>query len=272
MLSKMFFKYTRDNNYLDKNFRKLLLPFRLLHHMLFLSRFTIIHNTITPHGYIYYIWSFIGTFCFIVYHIKYLKAENESYLSNQFLLNFENVHIFISVIPFFIFYFLNIIQRRDHVKLILKIQKVFRAIHYREYRQTILWIWSLMARHFICLLLSIALIPNLKLALYLFTLIYSDVHISYAVCLINLIRKGVLGWISKVDHHVSLEADVQEQVNEHFEKLFQAYVDLMDAYEIFKYIFKYTVWYHFIKDLLVSSLVGFMFDKWPLKTNKGKVK
>lgn len=162
------------HNFLDKSFQNLLLPFRCLNHMMFISRFSIKYNCIRPHRISYYIVSLIGTLGFIFFHIQNLLSREFNGVPNKFLIVFIKINVVSLVLPFVIFYTFNIILRIDHVLMILKIQKAFRLVYFKNYKRAIRRSWLEVARHFVFFTISVLLSPNLKVAVYFYSTIYTE--------------------------------------------------------------------------------------------------
>ncbi|PZC77079.1 hypothetical protein B5X24_HaOG200729 [Helicoverpa armigera] len=229
------------NNYLDRGFQNMLLPFRCLNHLVFISRFSIEYNCIRPHSRSYYIISFMGVLCYIIFHsLKFFDA-NLTAIPNQFIQFFLKVNIIMLLIPYAGFFILNVLHRNKHVQILLKMQKAFRIINYKRYKLAILWNWFGVFRHIGGFIITTAYIRLLSVAEYFYTLIFFDVHITYAISLITLIRDGVITWIAELERHSqNLEVD-KDKHDERMKKLFQAYINLMEAYEIFKKLFQVAV-------------------------------
>ena len=229
------------DNYLDKSLQKVLFPFRFLQHMLFLSRYSIEYNCIRPHSTSYYIISLIGTLVLIIFHLEKYTSNDFDDVTNDIVIFFLKFNAILLVIPFICFYFLNIFQREDHVRIILKIQKGFQLVNHKEYKKAIHRSWFGIFRHVAFFVASVFVIRDFVIIVYLYTLVYFDVHITYAFILISLIRDGMISWISEVEHYSKLSTEYGDDYNDEFQKLFQAYSRFMEAFEIFKKIFKYAV-------------------------------
>ncbi|KAF9410597.1 hypothetical protein HW555_010364 [Spodoptera exigua] len=71
--------------------------------------------------------------------------------------------------------------------------------------------------------------------------------------LIHLIREGVLTWISEVNYYSKHVEYEEEKYNERMKIMFQVYLDLMKAFELFKGIHQFLNFF-FIADLFLFSL------------------
>ena len=230
------------NNFLDRQFRNLLLPIQCLQHLFFVSTFSIEYNCIRPHRILYHIFSFIGTLGFISFHVSNFLTSNSDGQINPFLVIFIRLNVIMLVIPFICFYFAKIIQRTEHIIVILKIQKAFRIINYKKYKKSTMKTWNGVSRHLVSYIITVALIRNLVIAIYFYSLIYFDVNLTYGVFYIVLIRDGMIAWISEVEYYSKLSLELEEaKISEKCKRLFEAYVSLLEAYDIFKKIFKITV-------------------------------
>ena len=230
------------DNYLDRGFQNVLLPFRCFQHVLFLSCFSIKYNCVRPHRASYYTVTLIPFVGFVAFHVVYLFSTTYDEIVNQYMIFFIRSHVFYSVLPFIFFYILNIIQRRDHVRLILMIQKAFRLVNFNKYKKAANRNWFAILRYIVGFIASAAAARNIIMILYLYTLLFFDVIITYGVSLIALIRDGMVSWMAEVEYYSKICLDLEEEnYDDKFEKFFQAYVNLMEAFGIFKKIYKFTV-------------------------------
>lgn len=209
--------------------------------MVFLSSFSIEYNCIRPHRVSYYILSFIIVLAFICFHLSNIISSDFNEASS-FILIFVRVQVTSIVVPTAFFYVLNNIQRIDHVRLILKIQKAFRLINFKHYSKTATRNWIGIVRHFVGYIVCVALTRNVMIAFYFYTLLYFDVILTYGVSIIALIRDGITTWTSEVEYYsqICLELD-ERKYNDKFKKLLEAYINLMEAFHVFKKIFKFVV-------------------------------
>ena len=242
------------NNFLDKGFQNTLLPYQCIQHMLFISRFSIKYNSIRPHRVSYYIISFIGVLGFIIFHMENLLARKIEGAKNQFLIVFVKINVVLLVIPFVLFFTLNVIQRKEHVQIILEIQRAFRLINYKDYKKSIRRNWLGLVWHIFFYSLSVYITFDLKLAVYFYTLIYFDVNCTYGVSVIALIKDGIIAWISEVEHYSILSLELEDEIyDDKLEKLYEAYIHLLKAFNIFKSIFKFAVRRYFYCDVSQST-------------------
>ncbi|KAH9644382.1 hypothetical protein HF086_006410 [Spodoptera exigua] len=79
-----------------------------------------------------------------------------------------------------------------------------------------------------------------KSPLALFGLLANYTLVILQFMLIPSERLGITSWISELEYHCSFESDIEDQVTNHFKKLYQAYLDLMDAFNIFKRLFQFS--------------------------------
>ncbi|KAH9644416.1 hypothetical protein HF086_006444 [Spodoptera exigua] len=79
-----------------------------------------------------------------------------------------------------------------------------------------------------------------------------DVQITVSIQLIHLIREGVLTWISEVKYH-SQNGHEEGKYNDRMKIMFEIYVDLLGAFELFKRVYQFM---HFflIADGYIFSL------------------
>lgn len=146
-------------NFLDKRFQKVLFPFRCFQHMVFLSSVSIEYN---PHRACYYIVSFIGVLVFICFHL-FILFSSDFVGVNLFTFVFIKVNVILVAVPIIFFNVLNIMQRKNHVRFILKIQKAFIIINFKQYNKPALRNWSVILQHIFGYVVSVALTRNLPI-------------------------------------------------------------------------------------------------------------
>lgn len=67
-------------------------------------------------------------------------------------------------------------------------------------------------------------------------------NLSYGISIISIVRDGMISWISEVEYYSILSLELEDdKFKDKFKNLYQAYVTLMEAFDIFKKIFKFTV-------------------------------
>uniref|UniRef100_A0A2H1WWV0 SFRICE042066.2 n=1 Tax=Spodoptera frugiperda TaxID=7108 RepID=A0A2H1WWV0_SPOFR len=231
----------QTDNYLDQSFQRVLFPFRCLQHALFQSRFSIKHNFIKPHNRSYYIFSFFGTLClfFYIYYFSVVIKNIDSTIEFFFKTN-----SYLPFIPFLIFYVLNIIQRNDHVKLVITIQKSFRLIKFncKQYKECALWNWFGVFCHLFWVIFGLLFFQEIVLAIMFYVVAFHDVSLTYGISMIFLIKNGMVAWIAEVEYQCGNCLELEDRKRcEVFKKLFVAYEELMEAYVIFKRLFKISV-------------------------------
>ena len=230
------------DNYLDSRFQSVLLPFRCFQHMMFLSCFSIMYNRIRPHRASYYVVSLIAILGSIYFHASNISSFDYSEVANPYMFIFLKVHVFLIGFPLSFFYVLNIIQRRDHVRLILEIQKAFRLINFKQYKKAANRNWFAVLKYSLILILSVALTRELILVVYLYTTLFFDVILLYGCSIIALLRVGIDSWKAEVEFYSQMCLELEEEkYDDKLNRLFQAYGDLMEAFQIFKKIFKFIV-------------------------------
>ncbi|KAF9800099.1 hypothetical protein SFRURICE_016976 [Spodoptera frugiperda] len=229
------------DNFLDKSFQNVLLPYRLLHHSVFLSRFSIKHNCIRPHERSYYIFSLIGVICWIIYTYNYAIIPTDKF--NELIDIFLMLNTYMLVSPFFVYYIVNVIKRMEHVEILIRIQKCFRIIHYNKYRDTTTWNWFGIFCHSFWIIVSLVVLQDINIAISFYIINFYDIHTTYGMSMMFMLKYGMYAWISEVKYKCKISLELEERKRDQiFCKLFQAYEELMKAYVIFKSLFKYS--YH----------------------------
>ncbi|XP_075985577.1 uncharacterized protein LOC142982778, partial [Anticarsia gemmatalis] len=167
--------------------------------------------------------------------------------------NFKNLtvskYMFVMIIlnavlyasAFLLFYILNVIQSRQHVEMILHIQKAFRIVDYKNYKKYISVKWGYILRNSGAYFMFLIAKLDIFVATYFFSLVYFDVNLTYARTITDLIIGGLSAWKSELQYHTKrcLELNVDEE--EIWKDLWQAYSDLMEAFNIFKTVFQISV-------------------------------
>ena len=229
------------HNFLDKSFQNMLLPFQCIQHMFFLSNFSIKCNCIRTPTVNYYVVSLIGTLGFISLQITRIFF---GYLAKYSLIIkiFNIVQISVIMSSNFAFYCINILKRNDSVQMVLNIQSALRVIYYKHYKMFTIGNWITVSLHFVFYFIMVSLMPDLWIALYLYSFLYFNVNIIYGIRIIALLRDGMKTWISEVEYYGKLCLELEEaKYNDNLEKLLQAYIDLMEAFDILKDILKFSV-------------------------------
>lgn len=238
----MFRKISITYNFLDRRFQKMLFPFQFMKHMFFISSFSVSNNCIRAQSMSYYIVSLIGTLVFVIFHsLTYFNVEYFGYYS-LFLKYFSKFNSLFLLTSFITFYFINIVQSKDNVQLILKIQKAFKIINYKNYKIFTICNWITILLQYVTFFVWASLLSNFRNAYFFYTLIYFEVNVTYAICVISLIRDGMVTWISEVEYYAKLSLELEEEIySNNLKNLFQAYIDLLEAFNIFQRIFQFFV-------------------------------
>ena len=234
------------NNFLDRGFQNILLPFQYMQHMFFLSSFSIENNCIRRPTVNYYIVSLIGTLGFMSLHIIRIFFGHLAKYS-PIVKFFDVVQILEFVFIYFVFYCINIVKRKASVQMVLKIQSAFRVIYYKHYKMFAIWNWISLSLHFVLFIIIVSCLREFWAAFFYYSLLYFNVSIIHGIRIIALIRDGMKTWISEIKYYGKLCLELEEgKYNHHLKKLFQAYIDLMDAFDILRNIFKFSVKWLFL--------------------------
>ena len=239
------------NNFLDSGFQNMLLPFQCMQNMFFLPSFSIECNCIRTPTVNYYIVSLIGTLGLILFHILtyFLTAGFEIFSP---IVKFCNkVNYITTMIVYIGFYFINIRNGKINIQMILKIQSAFRVIYYKHYKMFIIGNWISVSLYFVFYFIIVLIARDLWGSFFYYSFLCFNVNIIYGIRMIALIRDGLKTWIYEVNYYGNLCSELEEQkYNVILEKLLQAYMDLMEAFDILKDILKISV-----SDSLNSNLI-----------------
>ena len=230
------------NNFLDRGFQNMLLPFQFMQHMFFLSRFSIEHNCIRIPSVNNYILSLIATVVFSVFHSVTLVITEGFDGFSMIVKFFNKLNVIIVVITYLIFYYNNFTKRKNIIEMVLKIQRVLRIIYYKRYKMLTIWNWISVSLHCVLYFLIVLVTRDLSLSFFFYSLFYLNTETIYAIRMIDLIRDGMKTWIAEVKYYGKLCLELEEEkYNNNLKKLSQAYIDLMEAFDILKDISKFSV-------------------------------
>lgn len=251
-----------QSNFVDKSFQNALLPLNLLQYTSFLSKYTIRNNFIYPKRCDYHILSFLFI-CVMIYCHYYQSKIDEmvqlplhSYSAVSFSLFFHFSSYSGEGIILFI---INICSSEYAVQLLLIVQKIttFFRISNNNFRvwKRENWIY-VGGTYVIYIFIAIVYAILLKIKIdgissemrfsYIFVLLYYDVSIICAFRYIKLCDECLRLWISNVQLYSKqfkcYETDIDKRNADYYIRgLFNAYVNILDSFELIKRIFQLPV-------------------------------
>lgn len=125
-------RYLRSNeilldNVLDKDFQKMLLPFNLMHSIIFLKIYNLRDNFITSNSFKSKVLSFCCLVIMVLYFI-YLNAiedySENSYTTNLIIAIFDVIDVVFYPIAILVLFIHKVCCSNDNVKLILKLHQI----------------------------------------------------------------------------------------------------------------------------------------------------
>ena len=240
-------------NFLDKDIQRLVYSFNYALNFFMASKYNVQNSHIYPRGRKYQILAF----CFMLFMIAmcfyrmftldrtYRNEWNESYFKHKILMVISSVFFFTFAINFFIIFIEDEMHKTNNVLLILKIQNIHRSIDC-SVKNFIVWNWISIitvialdiffhALFYISLTYSFVvdlICDNICHLMY----IASDINLVLAIRIIILLRKYLDKWIKDIQM-INYEQGNQE----HCLKLFEMYLKIIKAYNLFKTIFQVLV-------------------------------
>lgn len=225
----------------NRNFLNMLLPLRCMQHATLFSIFTIQHNRIKTHSTRYYIAAFIGVLGFIICRLV-IKIEDLYFKNFSWVIRIINKNIYFTwVLVLLTFFFTNFLKRHHYVGMVLRIQRSFKELNYKHYLKITIWNWFVVLSHLIFLVYVIFIFFEIKKIFIALSFIGFDIHITVSILFMNLIREGLVTWISDVEGYSKQFHHEEEQYNERMKIMFQIYLDLMGAFDLFKSIYQFVV-------------------------------
>lgn len=225
------------NNVLDKDFQKILLPFNLMHSIIFLKKYNICDNFITSNSFKSKVLSFCCLVIMLVYFV-YLNATGDysqnNYTTNLIVVLFDAIDIVFYPMAILFLFIHEVCCSNDNVKLILKLQEIERITKITKNNKMYhIGSWSL----------------GICVFLYVFVLIAKDafhgdvsrctlvciyclnINSLYSARVMNLIKNDIKicnCLLKKQFGNESGSFDIQ------FEELYTCYMNILQVFRMFK--------------------------------------
>lgn len=121
--------------------------------------------------------------------------------------------------------------------MFLSIQKAFKRLNYKYYKRITIWYWIIVWYHFIYFIYCLITFTfyDYKVILVAVTVIYFEVHSTIVLSILILIKEGIITWTSEFQCYGQVCWRIgDEESKRHMKVLFQVYVDLLKAFDLFK--------------------------------------
>ena len=242
------------DNVVDKDVQSLLLPLNLMQYFSFCPKYRIKNNVITSNGVISNFVSltvtltFLLSFVFRTYKVELVHKDAGAPKFFYITSYYDAVYYCFGLCMNFV---IGIIQSKKSVQFVLTFQRVHRFLNNESYfNQFMIWNW-------ICVIvtLGIYVFPFTGVSIFLklpfpllfvcYYFIIFDFHILYTIRIIKLLENKMVLWSFQVLNSAEIE-DVNEE-KDHCSQMIQAYVDMLECYDIHKYCSQ-----QFVSNLLQS--------------------
>ena len=246
------FKSTRveiiSNNIIDKDVQSMLLPLDLLQIVQFCPKYCIKDNFISPNSRLSNFISLCATMFFILhlsYYVLYITIA-DAIATNQELFIFillSSELVFVCT-GFIMTFFLKILRTSENITLVLKFQDIHRHLNNdKKFKRFIIVNWfavvslsmfSIGALTFCGIMVGISIGTVFTGVI----LLGFDANIFYCIRVIQLLKDKIDLWNLQVFQHKNME---DREIEEYCKVMFQAYVHILDCFDIYKGSFQQIV-------------------------------
>ena len=237
------------DNFVDKDVQSMLLPLNLMQNILFCPKYRIKDNFIYPNGFVTKLVSLcVMILSTISYCYQVYKQHIDNNIRNYVIISYISAYIelFMYFVGFIINYVINVLQTQRNISFILKVQQVHRFMNETcLFKRFIIWNWisviAIFGSYAICLIYFIVGIntPAIDAFNFWVSLFCFDLNYITAIRFIKLLGNKVHVWKIQTKHLRHMDHSESES---YCRKMFQAYVNILECYEIYKKSFQYTVW------------------------------
>lgn len=225
------------NNVLDKDFQKMLLPFNLMHSIIFLKIYNIRDNFITPNSF----KNKIVYFCFLmmmllvfVYFIVSIDYPSFSMKRKIIHLIFYGIDLVFYPIAILFLYKHKVWCSSDNVKFILKLQEIDKNTKFSKNHQMFtVSTWSLgIVLYFHIFVMVINGFCQGEFTVFVYFNVYSlNMNCLFSTRIINLINNHIKLCTSMLKAKFENTSSIY---NFQFEELHTCYMNILDAFKLFK--------------------------------------
>ena len=230
------------NNVIDKDLQSMLLPLNLLQTIVFYPKYCISNNNITRNGRKSKILSLSATILFILIKCHDLfDKKSQNFIPMTIILSKSDFLLF--SIGFIINFILCVLDTEKNIQFVLKFQDVHRYIHNDTLKVFTIANWVIFVSILVFYGTSSMLIFKLTVgsihsSFSTVILLSFDANLVYAIRLIQLLKDKVDQWSVQALQY--LDMDCRDR-GDHCKRMFQAYVDILDCYDIYKDSFQLMV-------------------------------
>ncbi|PZC77044.1 hypothetical protein B5X24_HaOG200693 [Helicoverpa armigera] len=238
------------NSVLDKDVQSMLLPLNLMQYLTFCPKYRTKDNFIISTSRVSNVISVIGTLVLILslelYYYKIVFIDNISekqYYRFMYSLIFDSIYLSFG----FILNFMDgILGSKNNINFVLRLQGVHRFLtkgnnDKKRFKYFIICSWIIVISFVSVCFFSVPLTFihtefYIHIIYYLIILIF-DINLIYATRIIKLLEHQVATWIQVFSCN-ELDYLCEETL---LKKLFRAYVDILQCYDIYKLCFQHFV-------------------------------
>lgn len=239
------------DNFVTKDFQKVLTPLNMLQQVFFLSKYVIKDNFITSNGHIYNLMSFLAAISYlslvVMKAIYYILRLPDPKIYLLFILE-----VIIMATGLITNVIINVKQSENNVRLVLTLQKILR----KQMSENIEQEWKIMnlVSVGIILVTYILFYLNFFIAYYQNNPFYEvlvpalilifDMNMIYAANMAKIIAKQLDLWIIELKLYCTekdLNDEVETDAEFHCIRLLSIYEEILLAYKIYKTVFKHLV-------------------------------
>ncbi|XP_073962930.1 uncharacterized protein [Choristoneura fumiferana] len=252
------------NNLLDKEFQKMLFPLNLMQTVILQPKYRILNGFVTPIGLREYFICFLGVI--VVIFVNLIKWYSSKFYYEVDLASVDTLLAFDTAfysLSSFVLLTVNFVQSKNNVLLILKLQQVYKVFDSnsglkktRNYNCVAILIITLT-----CLLfLIINYGRHFHQIIFVISLYYFDGNIIFAIQIMKFLEHEIKMWLKALDRFcVTCSEPNHNKLTKYFSeieqqetRLFTAFLDIMEAFKLYKYIFQYSVSIRAFYSLLVA--------------------
>lgn len=233
------------NNVLEKDFQKMIFPLNLMQNIVLLTKYQIRDNFVTSNSQYISIFSLCITLFLATTWIEFVVQHLLIYINSKEYVAITSLFYDLFFIPFCLIlnYVQNVYLSNENVKLILKLHKIEKVTGFSKNNPSFtIWNWATTLSMFLFVILAI-LKSFISLSnLFYFFIGYSlIINIIYAARIIALLKKYLKTWTNLLN--VNLPNHLMEKQSRIFqhESLYKCYVNIFNAYNIFKKTFQVMV-------------------------------
>ncbi|PZC77046.1 hypothetical protein B5X24_HaOG200695 [Helicoverpa armigera] len=230
-------------NTVDKDVQSMLLPLNLMQYLTFCPKYRIKDNFIIPNSRVSYFISAIASLIFMfileTFYYQILKSpdfdEEPAYLiaCTTYDTLFYGFGYTLNIMD-------SVIRSKKNIQFILTFQRVHRLVNIEKcFKNFVVWNWIIITLFLTLQTLLITVFCLLSdffdaTVGYFYVLAIFDLSIVYAMRVLKLLENTTVLWIQVLNSH---------QFGNLYDckKLFQAYVDILQCYDMFKSCFQHFV-------------------------------